>query len=449
MPCMVLLQKVAALLLGSLAQRGASLAITAELVSVRDDRQLWGEKYNRRAEDVLQVEGEIATTIARTLRRQLRRRGAGEARPRRDRRPGGLPPVPAGARLSSGTRRGDGQERRLPPSRPWPGRRTSPCAHASFAEAYTRQACLRGSGRAEPASKARAAVARAGLDPDLAEARAALGSSSYSSEWDWAGAEAELQRALALNPGSRTVQEEYGGASCSAMGRTTRASAHRAAEASLLDPLSVGPVRDIGINFMARGDSSRRRRASAARSRSTRTGPGDTSSSPAPWPGGKKCPEAMAQSRSPRPGLAGGAAPLSRSWARRQLWDPAGDSARAAEAQQAPRPGAGAIRRPGNGRGNPPAHSARSTRPGLVQESAGGPDTEHGLHRASVAQQIYPSSSPTRATRRSSAAWPLPTTRKLSQKENSCAGCSLGLSQRCSLPARSSPPPGTVRIVQQ
>ncbi|HYN05680.1 MAG TPA: serine/threonine-protein kinase, partial [Vicinamibacteria bacterium] len=36
---------VDALLLGTLAQRGASLAITAELVSVRDDRQLWGEKY--------------------------------------------------------------------------------------------------------------------------------------------------------------------------------------------------------------------------------------------------------------------------------------------------------------------------------------------------------------------------------------------------------------------
>ena len=66
-----------------LAQRGASLAITAELVSVRDDRQLWGEKYNRRAEDVLQVEGEIATTIARTLRRQLSGEEQGEARPRR------------------------------------------------------------------------------------------------------------------------------------------------------------------------------------------------------------------------------------------------------------------------------------------------------------------------------------------------------------------------------
>ena len=74
---------VDALLLGSLAQRGASLAITAELVSVRDDTQLWGEKYSRRADDVLQVEGEIAATIARTLRRQLSGEEKAEARPRR------------------------------------------------------------------------------------------------------------------------------------------------------------------------------------------------------------------------------------------------------------------------------------------------------------------------------------------------------------------------------
>jgi TolB-like protein len=55
---------VDALLLGTLAQRGTSLAITAELVSVRDDTQLWGERYSRAADDVLEVEGEIAATIA-------------------------------------------------------------------------------------------------------------------------------------------------------------------------------------------------------------------------------------------------------------------------------------------------------------------------------------------------------------------------------------------------
>ena len=80
-----------------------------------------------------------------------------------------------------------------------------------LAEAHTRQAFLRGSGREEPLRKARAAVERAlELDPDLAEAHSALGLVRFYFEWDWAGAEAELRRAIELNPGSRVGQEEYG-----------------------------------------------------------------------------------------------------------------------------------------------------------------------------------------------------------------------------------------------
>ena len=48
--------------------------------------------------------------------RAAERGGAAEARPRRDRRPGGLPPVPQGAGLPGGQPAGDGQERRLLPA---------------------------------------------------------------------------------------------------------------------------------------------------------------------------------------------------------------------------------------------------------------------------------------------------------------------------------------------
>ena len=89
----------------------------------------------------------------------------GEARPRRDRRPGGLSPVPQGARLP-----------RWAPCRRWTrasttssrrsaGRRTIALAHAGLAEAYTRQAFLRaerprgaagqGPGRGQPRARAR------------------------------------------------------------------------------------------------------------------------------------------------------------------------------------------------------------------------------------------------------------------------------------------------------
>jgi len=260
---------VDALLVGSLAQRGASLAITAELVSVRDDRQLWGEKYNRPADDVLKVEGEIAATIARTLRGQL----SGEEQQKLAR---GATADPEAYRLYLKGRDflvGNQQE-------------------MDKSVDYFQQA-----------------VARA---PEYALAHAGLGLIHFFFEFDWAGAEAAFQRSLALNPGSRAVQEEYGWFLTS-MGRLDEGLAH-SQEAARLDPLSVGPVHDIAINYMARGDLEQ------AATNFRRTIDMDPN-----WTWGyvklgrtlarqKKCPEALAQAEIAERRIAGGAAPLSRSW---------------------------------------------------------------------------------------------------------------------------------------
>jgi hypothetical protein len=142
---------VDALLLGTLAQRGSSFAITAELVSVRDDTQLWGDKYSRRADDVLTVEGEIASTIARTLRRQL----SGDEREKLAR---GATADPEAYRLYlKGRDSLAGTVQEMDKSVDYLQQAAVrapdfPLAHASLAEAYTRQAFLRGSG-STPAAK--------------------------------------------------------------------------------------------------------------------------------------------------------------------------------------------------------------------------------------------------------------------------------------------------------
>jgi serine/threonine-protein kinase len=186
-------------------------------------------------------------------------------------------------------------------------------AHAGLAQAYTRQAFLRASARTEVLGKARASVNRAlELDPDLAEAHTALGLVRFYFEWDWAGAESEFRRALALNPGSSAVHEEYGNF-LTAMGRVDEGLA-RSQEASRLDPVSVGPFHDIALNAMVRGDYDR---AAAGFRRTIEIDPN--------WAWGylklartlahqKKCTESFAQAEIAERKIAGGAAPLSRSW---------------------------------------------------------------------------------------------------------------------------------------
>jgi TolB-like protein len=74
--------KVQALLTGKVQQRGDLLSVQAELVDVKQNAQLWGDRFNRRGADLLNVEDEIAQQIAENLRLTL----TGEERERLARR---------------------------------------------------------------------------------------------------------------------------------------------------------------------------------------------------------------------------------------------------------------------------------------------------------------------------------------------------------------------------
>lgn len=317
---------VDALIVGALAQRGASLAITAELVSVRDAAQIWGDKYNRKADDVQQVEAEIAATIVKTLRRQL----SGEEKSRLAQAPAADPEAYRLYLKGRSYLIGTQQEMDKSIDLLQQAVARAPdyaLAHAGLAEAYTRQAFLRGVARAEPLEKATASVKRAlELDPNLGEAHTALGLVRFHFAWDWKGAEAEFRRGLELSPGSSAVHEEYAGF-LMAMGRLDEALA-RSQEAAVLDPLSLGPAHDLGINAMARGDYEK---AASAFRRTIDIDPN--------WTWGyiklaralayqKKCPEALEQTEVGERKIAGGAAPSARSWLVRN-YAMCGDLARA------------------------------------------------------------------------------------------------------------------------
>lgn len=59
------------MLLGRVLRRDDALSIAVELIDVRDNRLLWGERYNRRVADMQSVQEEISTEISERLRIRL------------------------------------------------------------------------------------------------------------------------------------------------------------------------------------------------------------------------------------------------------------------------------------------------------------------------------------------------------------------------------------------
>ena len=62
---------VRTVLAGRVLQRGETLTVSAELVDVQENTQIWGQQYNRRVADVFAVQEEIAREVAEKLRVRL------------------------------------------------------------------------------------------------------------------------------------------------------------------------------------------------------------------------------------------------------------------------------------------------------------------------------------------------------------------------------------------
>ena len=301
-----------AVIVGKVVLRGTALTISAEMVKVRDSAQLWGDKYSRNSDEMLQVEGEIATAIAQALSRRL----SGEEKARLART---ATTNPEAYRLYLKGREyliGNRQEMDKGVELLQRAVVLAPdyaLAHAGLAEVYASQAHLRSSSRAESAGKARASATRAvALDPTLAEAHVALGLVRFYFDWDWAGAEAAFQQAVKLNPASVAARVNYA-TYLFAMARTDESLAQSAAAAQL-DPLSVRPVHDMGIAHLYSGDldqaEAKFRQGMAINPRWI-WGPTKLGRTLAMQ---GKCSDALSQAETVERAIAGGATPLNDSW---------------------------------------------------------------------------------------------------------------------------------------
>jgi len=239
---------VRALVVGRLVQRGDRLAISAELVDVADERQLWGGRYDRSVADLLEIEQELTQTIADRLRLQLSGDEVKRLGERGTRNPEAYQLYLKGRHFSEGT--ADEMDKGLEAFQQ--AARLDPdyaLAHAAIAEAYMLRV-LHGTSNPEEARRAvRAALDRAvAIDPELPDAHIVAGNVRLLFDWDWAGAEAEFRRAMEAAPASSLAQMEYAWCLWSA-GRYDEALVH-SKKALDLDPLSRGPMHHVGFTYL-------------------------------------------------------------------------------------------------------------------------------------------------------------------------------------------------------
>jgi serine/threonine protein kinase/Tfp pilus assembly protein PilF len=230
--------KVQALLTGKVLQRGDLLSVQAELVDVKQKAQLWGDRFNRRGGDLLNVEDEIAQQIVENLRLTL----TGEERARLARRD---------------TENTDAYHLYLKGRYYW-SKRTPPdlkksveyfegaiakdpgyaLAYTGLASAYVVMTVFDLAVPTDLFTKAKAAAAQAlEVDRSLAEALAELSLIRACLDRDWAAAEDASRRATQRRPGYWLAHDHYA-MTLAAQGRFDEAITE-VRRGQALEPLSV------------------------------------------------------------------------------------------------------------------------------------------------------------------------------------------------------------------
>ncbi len=238
--------QVATILEGSVRKEGDRVRISAELVKAQDGFQLWSGTYDRNLNDVFAVQDEIARAITGELKVRLLNAHAGNV-------PRGTNAEAYNAYLQGRyfyeRRTGDDLDQAYERFQqtvkldPYFARGWSALAWALIARTEGPQGSSFEQGYREAMGAAQRALQ---LDPNLAEAHAAIGRIKRTHDWDWAGAEVAFRKALALEPQNSVVL--LGASSLQAsLGNFEEAVAlnRRAVE---IDPLSVVAHVSLGMH---------------------------------------------------------------------------------------------------------------------------------------------------------------------------------------------------------
>jgi TolB-like protein/Tfp pilus assembly protein PilF len=193
---------------GSVRKSGEQLRITAQLINVADGYHLWSERYDRRLEDIFDIQDEISLAIVGALKVKLL--GAEKA-----------------TVLKRYTDDAEAYQLYLKGRYFWfkfnpeGWMKSRACfeqavqrdpnfalAYSGLADVFAVSAVVTPANEVFP--KAREAALRAlKLDPSMAEAWGSKAAVAFFYDWDWDGAESEITKSIDLNPRNALARDLY------------------------------------------------------------------------------------------------------------------------------------------------------------------------------------------------------------------------------------------------
>ncbi len=199
------------ILTGRMLQLGDNLSISAEFVDAEHDRVMWSKQYQWRLADVPNIQTQITEDITENLKMNL----SGAEKSRMAQRPTENGEAYQlylrgrfywNKRFAEGVNKATGYFQQAidrDPNYALAYAGLADCYFVTFFNNFTIS-------QAESAAKSRAAATKAlDLDPSFAETHVSMGQVLEIFDWDFAGAEREFRRALAINPGYATGLQWY------------------------------------------------------------------------------------------------------------------------------------------------------------------------------------------------------------------------------------------------
>ena len=236
--------KVNAVVTGRIVQIGDTLSVQTELVDVRNQTQLWGERYRRKIADVVDLPEDISREISEGLKLEL----SGDTRKQLVKRYTANPQAYElywkGRYHWNQRKAGDINQAIKYFQDAIKLDSQYALAYTGLADCYVLGSVLQLSPKEAMPLALDATQKALSIDDQLAEAHTSLAKIKLSYAWDWPGAEAEFRQAIQLNPGYATAHQWYG-VYLSEMGRHDESIRERTT-AQELDPLSLSIATGLG-----------------------------------------------------------------------------------------------------------------------------------------------------------------------------------------------------------